>query len=93
VQTPLTGTTMQAAIKKTDNFTQAGAFYRALNEQQQTNLIGNLASDLGKVNNSEIKQIMLMHFYKADPIYGSRLTAAVGGNLADVQQRAAKMAD
>ena len=93
VQTPLTGTTIQAAIKKTDNFTQAGVFYRALNKQQQDNLIGNLAADLGKVNNSEIKQIMLMHFYKADPIYGSRLTAAVSGNLVDVQQRATKMAD
>ena len=93
VETPLTGTTQQAAITKTDNFSQAGVYYRGLSKQQQDNLIGNLAADLGKVKSVEIKQIMLMHFYKADPIYGARITAAVKGDLADVQQRAQKMAN
>jgi catalase len=91
VQTPLSGSTQQARIAKTDNFSQAGDFYRALSRQEQENLIGNLASDLVKVANPEIKQIMLSHFYKADADYGTRLTAAVKGNLADVQARAKKL--
>ena len=91
VQTPLSGTTQQARIAKTDNFSQAGEFYRSLSKQEQTNLIGNLAGDLGAVKNAEIKQIMLSHFYKADADYGTRLTAAVKGDLANVKARAAKL--
>ncbi|WP_425458213.1 catalase [Collimonas rhizosphaerae] len=91
VQTPLSGSTQQARVARTDNFSQAGDFYRALSRQEQENLIGNLASDLVKVANPEIKQIMLSHFYKADADYGTRLTAAVNGNLADVQARAKKL--
>ncbi|GAC1550256.1 MAG: catalase [Collimonas sp.] len=91
VPTPLSGSTQQARIVKTDNFSQAGEFYRSLSKQQQENLIANLAGDLGKVSNPDIKQIMLSHFYKADSAYGTRLTAAVKGNLTDVQARAKKL--
>lgn len=93
VQTPLSGSTQQAAIAKTDNFSQAGSFYRSLSKQDRENLIGNLAADLGQVKNAEIRQVMLSHFYKADAEYGTRLTAAVKGDLGDVQQRAQKLTD
>ncbi|MFC5475454.1 catalase [Paraherbaspirillum soli] len=93
VATPLAGNTQQAAIAKTDNFTQAGSFYRSLSKQHRENLIGNLAADLGQVKNAEIRQIMLSHFYKADTEYGTRLTAAVKGDLTDVQQRAKALVD
>ncbi|KAF3999379.1 catalase [Glaciimonas immobilis] len=93
VRTPLTGSTQQTSITKTDNFSQAGNFYRALREQDKTNLIGNLASDLEQVKSPQIKQAMLSYFYKADTDYGTRLTAAVKGNLPDVQQRAIKLID
>lgn len=93
VQTRLAGSTQQTGIAKTDNFSQAGSFYRSLSKKDRDNLIGNLSADLGQVKNAEIKQIMLSHFYKADADYGTRLTTAVKGNLMDVQQRAKKLAD
>lgn len=89
VQTPLTGTTQQQRINKTDNFSQAGTFYRSLSPEQRENLIGNLAADLGQVKDSEVRQIMLSYFYKADRDYGSRLTATLKENLTEVQKRAA----
>lgn len=92
-RTPLAGTTQQAPIARTDNFTQAGDYYRKLSKSGQENLIGNLAADLGVVKHAEVKQIMLSHFYKADADYGQRLTKAVSGDLADVQRRAALLKD
>ena len=81
------------AIAKTDNFSQAGSFYRSLSRKDRDNLIGNLAADLGQVKSAEIKQIMLSHFYKADADYGTLLTTAVKGDLNDVQQRAKALMD
>ncbi|WP_454766640.1 catalase [Cupriavidus campinensis] len=92
-RTPLVGTTQQQPIAKTDNFTQAGDYYRNLSKSGQENLIGNLAADLGVVKHAEVKQVMLSHFYKADADYGKRLTLAVKGDLADVQRRAASLKD
>ena len=93
IETPLSGTTQQRRIAKNDNFEQAGAFYRALNKQNQDNLIGNLAGDLGNVRNTQVKEAMLSHFYKADADYGTRLTAAVKGDLANVKALASKLSD
>ena len=75
------------------NFGQAGDYYRALSATGKTNLIGNLAADLGMVKHTEVRQVMLSHFYKADTDYGKRLTAAVQGDLADVVRRAALLQD
>lgn len=91
VQTELSGTVQQQMIAKTDNFSQAGEFYRSLNRQAQQNLVRNLAADLGAVRDSTTKHIMLSHFYKADKDYGTALTKAVKGNLAEVKQRASKL--
>ena len=90
---PLSGTTQTEPIARTDNFSQAGDYYRALSATGKTNLIGNLAADLGGVRNGEIKHVMLSHFYKADPDYGKRLTMAVKGDLSDVERRAARLKD
>ena len=93
IETPLSGTTQQRRIAKNDNFEQAGAFYRALGKQDQDNLISNLAGDLGNVRNTQVKEAMLSHFYKADADYGTRLTAAVKGDLANVKALASKLSD
>lgn len=93
VQTRLEGTTQQARIRKTANFRQAGEYYRALSAQERENLIGNLAADLGAVRDTETRQIMLSHFYRADPDYGRRITAAVQGDLGDVKRRAGQLQD
>jgi catalase len=79
--------------RKTDNFSPAGLLYRSLTTPQQDNLIGNLASDLGKVRNVEVKHIMLSHFYKADEIHCPRITAEVNGEMKLVQGYAAKSAN
>lgn len=89
--TVLSGTVQQQMIAKTDNFSQAGAFYRSLSKQAQQNLVRNLAADLSAVRDSNTKHIMLSHFYKADADYGKALTKAVQGELTLVQQLASKL--
>jgi catalase len=83
---PLVGQTQQKAISKKLPFAQAGLVYRNFNAQEQKNLISNLAGDLGKVRDSETKHIILSHFYQADTDFGTKLTAAVDGDLAKVKQ-------
>lgn len=93
VQTPLAGTTQQAAIHKTLNFRQAGEFYRALDEAGKQELIGNLAGDLNHVTNAANKLTMVSYFYKADADYGKRLAAASHVDAAAVQAAAGKLAE
>jgi catalase len=89
--TELKGFVQQAAIKKQQNFAQADVIYRGFSKQERTNLINNLAGDLGKVQNNSVKHKMLSHFYKADSEYGTRLTKAVNGDLKMVKQLAANL--
>lgn len=91
VETALSGTVQQVGIEKTDNFSQAGALYRSFNKQEQTNLIRNLAGDLGQVKNDEVKYAMLSYFYKADSDYGSRLAKSVKADVKKVQALAAQL--
>ncbi len=89
----LTGATQQARIAKTQNFAQAGDFYRSLSKGERSNLVANLAGDLGKVTRPETRDTMLAYFYKADAEYGAAITKAVGGELKTVQTMASKMSD
>ena len=89
--TELKGYVQQAAIKKQQNFAQAGVLYRSFSKQERTNLVNNLAGDLGKVKDSKVMHKMLSHFYKADSEYGTRLTNAVNGDMKQVKQLAAKL--
>lgn len=82
----LEGLTQQLAIKKSQPFKQAGEAYRAFNAEQQDNLISNLAGDLGRVSNQEIKEIMVSHFYAADHEFGERLAKAVDVNIERVKR-------
>jgi catalase len=84
-QYPVSGSTQQKAIDKQDNFRQAGEFYRALDKHEQDDLIKNLAADLRQIQNVDIKRAMISHFYQADKDYGTRLAAAVGVDVKDVQ--------
>ena len=90
---PLTGTTQQQRIDRTQNFKQAGDFYRSLQAQEQANLVSNLAADLGKVKDDGVKYTMLSFFYKADANYGHAVAQAVKADAARVQAQAAKLAD
>ena len=93
VATPLQGTVMQQAIAKQQAFKQAGDLYRSYSALEKTDLIRNLAMDLGAVKNQETKNIMLSYFYKADADYGTRLTQATKGDLSTVKAKASKLND
>ncbi|WP_299709392.1 catalase [Caballeronia sp.] len=92
-QTPLTGTTQQAAIHKTLDFRQAGEYYRSLSSTDKTDLITALSNDLVRVTNDGNKYAMLSYFYKADPDYGSRLARASHADVARVRDAAAHLSE
>jgi len=92
-QTPLMGTTQQAAIHKTLDFRQAGEYYRSLSSADKTDLITSLSNDLVRVTNDENKYAMLSYFYKADPDYGSRLARASHADVARVRDAAAHLSE
>ena len=75
-------------ISKTNNFEQAGIFYRALKPQDKADLIKNLAGDLNVVTSARTKTIMVSYFYQADTDYGRRLAAAVNLPLAAIETAA-----
>ncbi|MGL4464081.1 MAG: catalase, partial [Planctomycetia bacterium] len=75
---PLTGTVRQTRTEKTLNFKQAGELYRSFDEKMRTNLIANLAGDLGKVVDPVVKTRLVSFFWQADEEYGKRLAEAVG---------------
>ena len=85
---PLTGTTQQQRIAKTLNFRQAGEFYRSLSNAERSNLVKNLAGDLGKVTNAETRDTMLSHFYKADANFGTAVAKAIKVDVATIKSRA-----
>lgn len=93
VQTPLAGTTQQAAIHKTLNFRQAGEYYRTLSEQDKEDLVTALSSDLSRVTNNTNKYTMLSYFFKADTDYGTRLVQATHADLSRVRSLADKLAE
>ncbi len=90
---PLSGTTQQQGIAKTQNFKQAGEFYRSLSKTGQANLIATMSDNLNVVSNDITKYTMLSYFYKADADYGNALIAGTKASAAKVQQMAASLAD
>ncbi|OJT17349.1 catalase [Archangium sp. Cb G35] len=89
---PLSGTTQQAAIEKTDNFSQAGAFYLALSPAERERLVKNLAADLGQVRDARVKARMVGFFYSANAEYGTKLAKAVGIKVDDAKAAIAPLA-
>lgn len=84
---PLQGSAGRQQIEKTDDFTQAGERYRSLSEQQQANLISNIANDL-KVTNDDIRLRAICNFFRADRTFGSKLAEELGVDIrAFVPQR------
>lgn len=71
-------------IEKTNNFAQAGIFYRSLSAKDKADLIANLAGDLGQVTSDRTRTIMVSYFYQADKDYGTRLAKAVNVPMAQV---------
>ena len=80
-KSPLAGSTQQARIEKTDNFSQAGVFYRKLDTAARARLVQNLADDLGQVKNAAVKATIVGYMLQADAEYGARIAQAVGVKL------------
>lgn len=85
------GDAQKRAIEKKLPFKQAGDFYRSLDDDQKTNLVSNLAGDLGQVTSADVKEIMVSHFFLADEDFGTRLSEKVGVDLTAVKGRAGKL--
>ena len=83
-ETPISNVRItQKGITKSNDFAQAGDFYRSLNASEKDNLISNLVGDLGQVNNKGIQKTMITYFYRADRDYGMRLATALGFDMKD----------
>ncbi len=59
-----------------DNFSQAGALFRLMSEDQKNQLAGNIAGGLRHANAS-IQARMLAQFHAADPDYAARVKSAL----------------
>lgn len=77
---PLHGFAGRQKIDKTDDFTQAGERFRSLPEEQQANLISNLANDL-KATNDDIRLRAICNFFRADRTLGTKLSEALGVDI------------
>jgi catalase len=75
-QYTVSGTTQNAAIAKTDDFSEAGAQWRSYSKQQQDDLIEAMVADLNQVRDHCIKLRKVSYFYKADRDYGTQLAKA-----------------
>ena len=60
-----------------DDFSQAGALYRVMDEAARARLVANIAGSLSQVSKDEIVERSVAHFRAADPEYGRRVADAV----------------
>ncbi|WP_066175229.1 catalase KatA [Bacillus marinisedimentorum] len=76
----VSGTAESTAYDNDDHYTQAGALYRLMDEEEQGRLVNAIVKFMKPVND-EIKQRQIMHFYKADPEYGTRVAEGLGMSI------------
>ena len=60
-----------------DDFVQAGALYRVMDEAARARLVSNIAGGLAQVSRDDVVERSIAHFEKADPEYGARVREAV----------------
>jgi catalase len=60
-----------------DDFAQAGALYRVIDEAARTRLVANIAASLSQVSKDEIVERSVAHFRAAEAEYGERVAATV----------------
>lgn len=70
-----------------EDYSQAGNLYRLMNDDQKAQLIGNLVDAL-KVVPRMIQVRQTVHFYKADPDYGSRVAQGLGIKIHEISGNA-----
>jgi len=81
---PATGVsgTYQWDRRETDDFEQAGALYRLIDDAARQRLADNIADGLAQVNNREIVERSVSYFRKADTDYGDRVERAIAARRA-----------
>jgi catalase len=68
-----------------EDYSQAGDLYRLMSEDQKMQLIGNLVSAMKEVPRAiQVRQII--HFYKAEQDYGSRVAQGLGIGIDEISQ-------
>ena len=65
-----------------DDFEQAGALYRLIDEAAKQRLVDNIADGLAAVNHHEIVDRSISYFRNADPGYGDRIERAIAARHA-----------
>lgn len=69
-----------------DNYSQAGALFRLMTDEQRQRLINNIVASMKSVDKAiQIKQIH--HFYLADPAYGEGVAKGLGIDIAEVKTK------
>lgn len=77
-------------IEKSNNFEQAGIFYRSMSTKEKADLITNLSGGLNQIRSPKVKTIMVSYFYQADKDYGTRLAKATNVPLSEVNKAVAE---
>jgi catalase len=75
----VSGTTATERHAEDDDFTQAGALYRLMTEDERDRLVARIGASLGQVSRQDIVDRAIAHFRNADAEYGARVEAAVKG--------------
>ncbi len=71
------GITPQQHHAEDDDFTQVGALYRLMKDNERTRLVENIAESLAQVSREDVISRATENFRKADPDYGQRVAEAV----------------
>ncbi len=70
------GRLVRSDLPKTDDFTQAGDYYRMLSPVQQEHLVDNLAADLGGIS-AETQRVVLGYLSNASAELGERVARKI----------------
>ncbi|HDS1737063.1 catalase [Pseudomonas sp. BP8] len=89
---PLTGSTQQHAIARSQNFKQAGELYRAYSSKDRRDLINSFGQSLTAADDDS-KHIILSFLYKADADYGAGVAKVANADLQRVKALAATLQD
>jgi catalase len=73
----VTGAHLPFNHREDNDFSQAGALYRLMGEDEKARLSDNIASSLAQVSRPDVVERSIAHFRNADPDYGRRLTEAL----------------
>src|SRR3984893_11010604 len=77
-----------------DYYSQPGNLFRLMDAGAKGRLIGNIVGSLGSGVPPRIQELQILHFYKADPAYGTGVAKGLGLNIDTiVEKKQASAAD